>query len=40
MRKEIMNVDDRREWFCQIIGNTSEKETQVSGTRLNEKRNY
>lgn len=36
MRKEIMNVDDRRQQFCQIIGSASEKETQASGTRLNE----
>lgn len=40
MRKEIMSIHDRRRQLHQIIRSASEKETQTSGTRLNEDRNY
>lgn len=33
-----MNIDDRRQQLYQIIRSPSEKETQTTGTRLNEKR--
>lgn len=40
MRKKIMNIDDRRQQLYQIIRSASEKETQTTGTRLNEERYY